>query len=316
MTIKSVKRVVPILGLAGLLAAAGSPAIAGGHTWQVSELFSNADGTIQFVELKEPAGATAENSVSFYFVTSTARSYDITTNVAGNTAFKTLLFGTPAFCALFNQLPGNPTCDFQFSAGQTPFFVTSGDTVGYSALGQHVTFAAGQLPTDGVNSLNANLTTGPNSPRNYAGGTGQIDATPPPAGVPDGSAGSTPMQGSRLDAAGTSLSVSWDTATCAAHPDHLILYGDKSQFPAIPGGNYALTGSACAIGAASPYTWNSVPDAGDGSGLLWWVVVVNKGTIEGSWGDASAGERAGTGAGGSSGQCGVTSRSLSNVCGH
>ena len=35
---------------------------------------------------------------------------------------------------------------------------------------------AGQLPTDGVNSLSPDLTTGPNSPTNYAGETGSVDA--------------------------------------------------------------------------------------------------------------------------------------------
>jgi hypothetical protein len=89
-SIKNAGRVIPIFGLAVLLAAEGSPAMAGGHTWQVSELFSNADGTIQFVELKEPAGATGETAVSNYFVTSNARSYDIQTNISGNTALKTL----------------------------------------------------------------------------------------------------------------------------------------------------------------------------------------------------------------------------------
>jgi hypothetical protein len=38
---------------------------------------------------------------------------------------------------------------------------------------------------------------------------------------------------------------------------------------------------------------------------------------EGSWGKDSAGnERLGPAAGGSSGQCGVTTRNVSNVCGH
>ena len=37
------------------------------------------------------------------------------------------------------------------------------------------------VPTDGINSLRRNLTTGPNTPTNYAGGTGSVDASGPAA---------------------------------------------------------------------------------------------------------------------------------------
>jgi hypothetical protein len=35
------------------------------------------------------------------------------------------------------------------------------------------------VPTDGTTSLNSDLTTGLNSPKNYAGATGSVDASPP-----------------------------------------------------------------------------------------------------------------------------------------
>ena len=37
---------------AACLGLAGTPAMAGSHTWDIGEIFSNADGTIQFIELR------------------------------------------------------------------------------------------------------------------------------------------------------------------------------------------------------------------------------------------------------------------------
>jgi len=42
-----------------------------------------------------------------------------------------------------------------------------------------VTFGPGVLPTNGVDSLHRSLTTGVNSPTNYAGDTGSVTASPP-----------------------------------------------------------------------------------------------------------------------------------------
>lgn len=315
------KRSVLFLGLvAALVVATSSPAIAGAHTWVVNEVFSNADGTIQFVEIQEASGGAAENGIGGAFIVSTtlARSYDIPSNVVGTTSSKTVLFGTPAFCALFNQLPGNPTCDFTFAPAQVPFFSTNADSLRYSPYqaAPGFQFTAGQLPTDGVSSRTRPGTNGPNTPKNFAGLGGTVNANTP-AGVPDGTGGSTPMTATRLDAGATSVQVLWDTATCAAgSPDNQIIYGDRSNLPATPAGAFTVAGAACALGTTSPYTWNSVPSAGDGSGLLWWLVVVKQGTTEGAWGDNTIGERTGPGTGGCSGQCGVTSKSVSNTCGH
>ena len=43
-----------------LMAAAGL-ASANFHTWEIAELYSNADGTIQFVQLRETLGAAGEH---------------------------------------------------------------------------------------------------------------------------------------------------------------------------------------------------------------------------------------------------------------
>jgi hypothetical protein len=190
------------------------------------------------------------------------------------------------------------------------------------------TFNAGQLPTDGIHSLVCNtgtfvacnpadLVVAVNSPTNYAGATGSIDVSTPPAGVPDGTAGSTPMKAPKLNTAGTSLSVTFDTATCSGVTNRQIIYGQGSQLPTTSGGTFGLSGSDCTV-TTSPFTWNSVPAPTGGTGLVWWLITARDGSNrEGSWGKKSSGaERVGQGPGGSSGQCGITTRNLGNACGH
>ncbi|MEK6675944.1 MAG: putative metal-binding motif-containing protein [Planctomycetota bacterium] len=149
---------------------------AGGHTWYVNEIFSNASGTIQFIEAKEFLGGAGETGTAGHTITSNTRSFTIPSNVASPTSFKHLLFATPGFVGL----PGAPTPDYVFPAGSVPFFATTGDTIRYTPNCTFV-FGAGVLPTNGVNSLTVNthhahaFTIGPNSPTNYAGQTGSIN---------------------------------------------------------------------------------------------------------------------------------------------
>ena len=49
--------------LVGCLAAGARPAAAGGHTWDVFEVFSNADGTIQFIEIREMNHTPGERGI-------------------------------------------------------------------------------------------------------------------------------------------------------------------------------------------------------------------------------------------------------------
>ena len=313
-------RVLPSLFVVLVLVvlAVSSPlVIAGSHTWKFVEAFSNADGTIQFIEFGELNGVTGENAINGHTMSSTTKFFSIGGSpVPGSTAFKRFLVATPAFAAL----PGAPTPDRILPAGQVPFFSRVNDTLACSGWPSMI-FTAGQLPTDGIHSLTASAsgtcspcTVTVNSPKNYAGATGSVDVSPGPPTIADGSPG-TPMTVAKLDESGTSLSVSFDTALCQGvitSGPHLI-YGEKSQLPGTLGGPYGVSGGACGI-SASPYTWNPTPDSVDGSGLIWWLVVAEKGTKEGGWGRDSAGsERNGST---SSGQCGMTSKDLSNVCGN
>jgi hypothetical protein len=303
------------------LIAASSPAQAAAHFWRVKEIFSNADGTIQFIELATCCMSTAERSLAGHIVRSSTNSFTIPSNVLGSTLDKHLLLGTAAYAAL----PGAPPPDHIIAPTNGPsFFSVASDTITFSFYDMLI-FSAGQLPTDGVNSLNKDPEdiTDPkvvarNSPTNYAGVTGSVSAVSGPPGVPDGSDGTAPVTVLSLDAEGSSLRISFDSQSCAATAaNYHILYGQRSGFPAAPGGNYTLLGVVCGIGTASPYDWIGVPRPTDGSNLLWFVMTATDArVVEGSWGtDSRANERNGPGNNGASAACAEV-KDLTNTCGH
>jgi hypothetical protein len=309
-------RVRNLFGIAGLVWTASilvAPDMrAGAHTWDVNEVFMNADGTIWFIELREANGTPNETSVAGRPVRSLdlGNSFLIGFNLTPPTSNKHLLFASPAFAAL----PGAPPPDKIVNVPN--FFDSTGDRVQYDP---YDTFTFGAVPTDGINSMNK---TGapqirPNSPTNYAGQTGSVNANPasPPPGVPDGTAGSNPVRGQRLTADGSSIQVSWDTLTCSSEQEHVIVWGAGNDLPSAPGGPFSVSGGVCGIGNTGEFTWSPTPTIADA--LLWWLVVAQDDSgVEGSWGVGASGERTGPGPDGSSGQCGATDRDLANDCGH
>ena len=160
-----------------------APASATFDLWQFQELFSNGDGTIQFIEL-----FTAFNDQEFangeiFRSTQGANTLDYTflSNTPTPTANHHLLLATAGFAAI----PGAPTPDFIIPDGF--LFVPDGKVDNLSLGGPAITYA--NLPTDGVLSLGGDgVTTGTNSPTNYAGQTASIDVSvvAVPLAEPDG----------------------------------------------------------------------------------------------------------------------------------
>lgn len=147
--------------------------LAGGHTWDVYEVFSNADGTIQFIELRETGGGATENGTGGKVVSSvsTGKTFMIPANVPGNTSLRYYLIATQSFA----DLPGAPTPDAILPPGSLPFFFNvAGDQVKYGGFD---TFTFGAVPTDGIMSMNRVGGVAVNSPTNYAGQTGSVDAS-------------------------------------------------------------------------------------------------------------------------------------------
>jgi hypothetical protein len=299
-----------------LALVASAPAWSGSHTWETTEVYSkDATGTIEFFEVWEYAAGAAENAVAGHIMSSPTKTYTIPTSVGGNTAGKFLLFATAGFAAL----PGAPAPDYLIPAGSTPFFLATGAAfVKYNGAQapNPLTWTAGQLPTNGVDSLNIPLTpavgpvfTAPASPTNYAGAT---FAPPGTAGLKVAKVTGFPN--------GDRLSLSWNTGVCLGAAKYQIAYGLGSQLPTVLGGTYglqpAVPAAQCAI-TASPKLWSGVPDPGaDPKHFLWFSLIATNGTTtEGSLGkDSAGGERNGPSAGGKTGQCSMTLKSVVNTC--
>ena len=161
-----------------------SNAWASAHTYDVNEVFSNKDGTIQFVELLEVAGANGQNFFTNRALRSNGSILPITTNLPNSlTANTNVLFATASFAAL----TGAPTPDYTMPDG---FINVLADTIKFcpnvACTVPFDSFTFAFLSTDGITSLErdgTNIVAAINSPTNFAGDSGSVDVSPPP-GLP------------------------------------------------------------------------------------------------------------------------------------
>ena len=159
------------------------------HTFQIEQIFSNADGTVQFVVMHEMFGMDGEslwmgNSlVSGYGMSS--QTYTFNRNLPGGTpaygyymgtpsptAHKRVLIGTQGFAALGIVAP-----DYTVQNG---FLPTNGGTLNY-ANADLVNFGA--LPTDGVTAIDRNGTPIHNLATNFAGQSASVALAGPAAPI-------------------------------------------------------------------------------------------------------------------------------------
>lgn len=159
------------------------PASAKNHLWKFTEVFSNADGTIQFIEMQECCGSNVEVQMASADLVSNGHVYHFPNNLVGPTAHTWILIATAGFAAL----PGAPTPDFIIPNG---FFDPDGDTLRYRLGTDIVTIDPGELPSDGVHGLErvgftgSNFVAAVNSPINFAGVSGSVSIPPVPTGTP------------------------------------------------------------------------------------------------------------------------------------
>ena len=149
------------------------------HTFDIEEVFSNFDGSVQFIELRESEGVEGNFNFAGNIMTTTANGYVYPNDLPDTmTANRFVLCATASFLAL----PGAVSPDYIIPER---FFEILGDTITILQLPSNDlidTFTFGGtflLPTDGSFSLNRDGTTGINSPTNFAGETGSVIAGPP-----------------------------------------------------------------------------------------------------------------------------------------
>lgn len=173
--------------LAALLA--GSPARGIVHLWDVAEIYSNADGSVQFVELFTKGASEIRTQDGR--LDSSSASVTLLGPVPLPTTNRSFLVATPGFA----DLPGAVVPDTVMPVA--PFFSVEGDTLVFQVVNEiqvfdTVTFGAGELPLDGTGSLHrvnpggtsptdppGGLVVADNSPSNYAGETGHVTLPEP-----------------------------------------------------------------------------------------------------------------------------------------
>lgn len=147
------------------------PAQAAFHLWDVAEVFSSEDGSVQFVELF----TTAPNEIFLTDHTLRTRqagsdlaTFTIPGDLAGNTSNRRLLFATPGFEAAAGIAP-----DFTLPDGFLEIGVA--DEVAFDVVSF---FPIEALPSNGVDSLNTGGVVAANSPTNFAGHVGFVVPEP------------------------------------------------------------------------------------------------------------------------------------------
>ncbi|SDY74466.1 calcium-binding protein [Nitrosomonas sp. Nm58] len=138
------------------------------HLYRINELYSDANGVIQFIEMS----VGADNGESFWInqtilVTqgSVTHAFRFPVNLPNTfTANTTVLIATQGFANL-----GVVTPDFIVPDGF--LFTSGGATVDFANVDE-VTYPS--LPLDGIHSIDHNGTIGVNSPKNFAGVTATI----------------------------------------------------------------------------------------------------------------------------------------------
>lgn len=161
-----------LISLFALLASL--PTAASFHLWTMTELYSNADGSVQFLEMR--ALAPAEEFFAGHTLTASGggltHQFTAPTSLPGDSSGKRMIFATQGFAALGVVQP-----DYIVPNG---FFPIGGGTVNWADAD---IWSYPALPTDGVNSLNRDGSTSTNSPTNFAGQTGSVRPVVTPVDV-------------------------------------------------------------------------------------------------------------------------------------
>jgi hypothetical protein len=143
------------------------------HLFKIEQIFSNADGTVQFVVLHESFGANGEQFLSNHQLKAThagvTNSFTFLNNLPSSaTAGRRVLIATQGFAALGIVAP-----DYVMPNG---FLPTGAGTLNYAESSDIIGYGA--LPTDGVTAIARNGTAIPNVATNFAGQSASVAPAP------------------------------------------------------------------------------------------------------------------------------------------
>jgi Ca2+-binding RTX toxin-like protein len=225
------------------------------HLFHITEVYSNADGTVQFVEFLGEANSQHlwKDEVLNATQGGITNSFTFPTNLPEtSTSGRSVLVATQGYADLATAL-GLPAPDyiipngFLFTSGSVTVSVPGMDTVGPLAL-----------PRDGTVSINQNGVTAVSSPKNFAGQSGIVSAPALASPIPDQFAGNG--QAFNLDSASAFTDADGSTLSFTANFTGVAwLNFDQSSglFSGTPGlgdvGTFSVTVTASdgTVGSAS-----------------------------------------------------------------
>jgi hypothetical protein len=163
---ESMKRLRLVLVLAMVFGIHSSSVHGSFHLFRINEIYTNGDGSIQFIELTALAGG--QQFVMGHTIMSSqggsSHTFTIPSNLPGDTSGKTILIGTAGFAALNVVTPDYIVPNgFLFTTDGTVTWAEGADSWHYMRLANAARFS---LYRDGSIAVN--------SPRNFAGMTGTI----------------------------------------------------------------------------------------------------------------------------------------------
>ncbi|HTP45814.1 MAG TPA: hypothetical protein VMQ50_02690, partial [Casimicrobiaceae bacterium] len=222
------------------------------HTFVIQEIFSNADGTIQYIVLHEALGMNGQNLLTGHALTATqgmsTQTYVFPEDLPGGacgyyscnpspTANKHVLIATQGFAALNLVTP-----DYFVPNGFIPL---SNGTINYAQVDQ-VSYNA--LPTDGVSAIDRNGNVIANLATNFGGRAAAVSA--PAASVNyeglwwAAPAGSESGWGVNLAHQGDTIFASWFTYDLTGKGVWLVMTAAKSAPNTYSGALFTTTGPA------------------------------------------------------------------------
>lgn len=166
----------------GLFAAAilfvhAGTASASLHLWVIDEVFSNASGEVQYVQMLQTPPQDFEYFFEDAILRTDGESFVFPDDLPStSTAGRSLLIATDAFAAT----PGAVTPDFTISGN---FFALDGDTIvfedpfGFGVI-DTFSFGPGELPLDGRHALDRDGDVVLNAPTNFDGEVGFLIPEP------------------------------------------------------------------------------------------------------------------------------------------
>jgi hypothetical protein len=162
-----------------LAALASVPALAAFHLFRIDQVYSNADGTVQYVVMREATGSNGESFWAGNPLTTTSggttKQFTFPANLPSTaTASRSVLIATPGFAALGLVAP-----DYTIPNG---FIPRAGGTLNYANVDA---IALPALPADGATAVDRNGAPLPATPKNFAGNSATLTAAPPPVATVD-----------------------------------------------------------------------------------------------------------------------------------